>query len=171
MVLQGKPGGTYFAYWDALQLLVEIELEVGSSDSLLRALNRLQTYCSSAQLDADYAASRAGSQAVWHKPWTWLSGWIRGEDTKVCLWHLHAPDISSFTSISCCGDHFVCVPLWWRKSRAQRCCNWLGKIVSATCASASPAVLSAVLCPGLGNGGGSCVPCACSMRQPQVTAC
>ena len=87
--------------WPALQLSVEIELEVGSSASLLRALNRLQTYCSSYQAlhDALIAESAANGRAVWRKPWTWLGRWMQGGDTKVCLQPLHAPRVSPFTGM------------------------------------------------------------------------
>ncbi|CAL5222635.1 g5030 [Coccomyxa viridis] len=83
-------GQRALGYWPALQLLVEIELEVGSPDSHLRALNRLQTFRESMQamLDEALAASDGGSQRVWHQPVTWLRGWRQGEDSKVHLQHV-----------------------------------------------------------------------------------
>lgn len=32
-------------FWPAVELQAEIELEIGSSDSILRALNLLQRFC------------------------------------------------------------------------------------------------------------------------------
>ncbi len=46
-----QAGQRALGYWPALQLLVEIELEVGSPDSHLRALNRLQTFRESMQVE------------------------------------------------------------------------------------------------------------------------
>ena len=81
-----QAGQRALGYWPALQLLIEIELEVGSPDSHLRALNRLQTFRDSMQamLEEANAASGAGSQTrVWYQPVTWLRGWRQGEDPKV----------------------------------------------------------------------------------------
>ena len=81
-----QAGQRALGYWPALQLLVEIELEVGSQDSHLRALNRLQTFRDSMQamLQEASAASGAGSQVrMWYQPVTWLRGWRQGEDPKV----------------------------------------------------------------------------------------
>lgn len=82
-----QAGQRALGYWPALQLLVEIELEVGSQDSHLRALNRLQTFCDSMQamLEEASAASSAGSKRVWYQPVSWLRGWRQGEDPKVSL--------------------------------------------------------------------------------------
>ena len=92
-------------YCQALWLLIEIELEVGSSDSLLRALNHLQTYCSYYQALADkvFAESEAGSQAVWYKPRTWLRGWIQEVDTEVSL---------ALACASCLRPLQACSMLW-----------------------------------------------------------
>ena len=85
--------GMYLAYWQALWLLTEIELEAGSPDGLLLTLTRLQVCCSTLQamLERGIAASSAGSQTIWYKPWTWLGGVMQGEDTKVYLSQVHAP--------------------------------------------------------------------------------
>ena len=89
MVQAASHAGRYPGYWPALQLLVEIELEVGSQDSHLRALNRLQTFCGSMQalLEGTIAASGAESQTLWYMPSTWLGKWMKKEDSKVQIQH------------------------------------------------------------------------------------
>ena len=66
--------GRYPGYWPALHLLVEVELQVGTQDSHLRALNRLQTFCSGmhALLDSSAAAGGGAEQGLWYQPSTWL---------------------------------------------------------------------------------------------------
>ncbi|CAL5222643.1 g5038 [Coccomyxa viridis] len=70
--LQAAAG--YPGYWPALQLLVEIELEVDIQASHLRALNRLQSFCMRQQAMLDYttAAVNTEREAVWYKPATWV---------------------------------------------------------------------------------------------------
>ena len=75
----------YPGFWQALQLLVEIELEVGSQYSHLRALNRLQTSCRCQQTVLDDtldAIDAVGQKMVLYKPGTWVGGWTKGEDVR-----------------------------------------------------------------------------------------
>ena len=46
----GTHAKRYPGLWPVLRLLVQIECEVGSRDSYLRALNRLQTFCGGLQV-------------------------------------------------------------------------------------------------------------------------
>ena len=46
----GAHAKRYPGHWPVLRLLVQIECEVGSRDSYLRALNRLQTFCGGMQV-------------------------------------------------------------------------------------------------------------------------
>jgi hypothetical protein len=46
----GAHAKSYPGLWPVLRLLVQIECEVGSRDSYLRALNRLQTFCGGMQV-------------------------------------------------------------------------------------------------------------------------
>lgn len=59
---------------------------MGTQDSHLRALNRLQIFSSGMQslLDGCVAASADVSQGPWYQPSTWLSMWTKQED-KVLL--------------------------------------------------------------------------------------
>ena len=83
--LQAAAG--YPGYWPALQLLVEIELEVDIQASHLRALNRLQSFCMRQQAMLDYttAAVNTEREAVWYKPATWVGRWRKGEMIAVCF--------------------------------------------------------------------------------------
>ncbi|CAK0783823.1 hypothetical protein CVIRNUC_007023 [Coccomyxa viridis] len=76
--------GRYPGYWPALHLLVEVELQVGTQDSHLRALNCLQTFCSGmhALLDSSAAAGRGAEQGLWYQPSTWL-GRLKQQEAEV----------------------------------------------------------------------------------------
>ena len=60
-------------YWPAVKLQAEIELEIGSRDSLLRALNHLQPFCQCRQMYMDDIVAEIGliKEVVWYKPRTW----------------------------------------------------------------------------------------------------
>ena len=85
LLLQAWPhAGRYPGYWPALHLLVEVELQVGTQDSHLRALNRLQTFCSGMQalLDSSAATGKGAEQGLWYRPSTWL-GQLKPQEAEV----------------------------------------------------------------------------------------
>ena len=100
--LQAAAG--YPGYWPALQLLVEIELEVDIQASHLRALNRLQSFCMRQQAMLDYttAAVNTEREAVWYKPATWVGRWRKGEMIAVCFLFSSYPHF--LRSDACCGS-------------------------------------------------------------------
>ena len=57
---------------------------MGTQDSHLRALNRLQTFCSGmhALLDSSAAAGRGAEQGLWYQPSTWL-GKLKQQEAEV----------------------------------------------------------------------------------------
>ena len=95
MLQVGRYAGMCMDYWPALQLQAEIELEIGTRDSLLRALNYLQPYseCWQRLIDVNNGLIGSGREALWYKPQTWVRMW-RGE-YEVCLCTLTPPSQTS----------------------------------------------------------------------------
>ena len=87
MLQMGSHGPVFPGHWPALQLLVEIELEVGTQDSHLRAINHLRIFCAcyQAYLDKRLADIATKTQMVWYKPWTWANKVLNAKDAKVCV--------------------------------------------------------------------------------------
>lgn len=63
----------------ALELLIEIELEDGSQDSLLRALDYQQGYCRREEdiLGTIIDIIETGGPVVWYRPGSYLTRWIK----------------------------------------------------------------------------------------------
>ncbi len=79
LILQGhlvSPSLWNEASWSELELLVEIELDIGGRENLMRALTSLQDFCrrNHAKLNDRIAEIDALGQEVWYKPATWLRG-------------------------------------------------------------------------------------------------
>ena len=92
MLQVGRYAGMCMDYWPALQLQAEIELEIGTRDSLLRALNYLQPYseCWQSLIDFNIGLIGSGREVLWYRPQTWVRMW-RGEH-EVCLYtYFHSP--------------------------------------------------------------------------------
>ena len=79
---------------------------MGTRDSHLRALNRLQTFCSGmhALLDSSAAAGRGTQQGLWYQPSTWL-GKLKRQEAEVQRSPCHSLPARPMPGAACCWGY------------------------------------------------------------------
>ena len=85
MLQAGQYAGMRLGYWPAAKLQAEIELEIGSRDSLLRALSHLQPFCHIYLMLSDRIIAENGliKKVAWYKPRTWIDWFTRRGEVEV----------------------------------------------------------------------------------------